>query len=110
MREQAPILRDATRRHLWVHEKFERDTRPAPQHVCRLTLQLVDDLLRALTVGDPRQVLWQVDDTLVRLRYHLRLVREKGDLEEGGLLHALRLADDVGRQLGGWLRSLDAIA
>ena len=48
------------------------------------------------------------DECLLTLRVLLQLAHKRGLLTEEQLVHALDLADRVGRQLGGWRRALDA--
>lgn len=62
----------------------------------------------ALKDIERRDNLATADLCLIRLRMRFRLAAETGLLEQRQVLFLLGQADDIGRQLGGWLKSLDA--
>lgn len=47
------------------------------------------------------------DAQLILLRTQLRLAAATDHMTEAQMLHALTIADRMGRQLGGWQRSLE---
>ena len=106
MSDPAPILRDAMLLHTWVLQGFEAQRHPTAAHVCRLSTRLLDAVLLALHDRDRGARLADADDALLCLRMHLRVAGERRQCSEDGMWHALRLCDDVGRQIGGWQRSL----
>ena len=106
--DQTPLFRDAWRLVTWIQAAFDRDPRPLARRVCGLSLDLMESVTLALAWGDGGSHLERADDRLRALRVFLRMSRERGMLDERQLVHALSLADPVGRQIGGWIRSLGA--
>ena len=62
-------------------------------------------LVEAGTHDQPRPFLSEVDRGLTRLRAYLRLSRDLRLLSVGQYEHAARLVAEVGRLLGGWIKS-----
>jgi len=62
-------------------------------------------LVEAGTHEQPRPFLSDVDRGLIRLRTYLRLARELKLLSIGQYEHVARLVAEVGRLLGGWIKS-----
>lgn len=62
-------------------------------------------LVRASTHDLPRPILAEADQGLTRLRTYLRLSRDLKLLSIGQYEHASRLVAEVGRLLGGWIKS-----
>jgi hypothetical protein len=62
-------------------------------------------LVEAGSHDQPRPFLAEVDRGLTRLRTYLRLSRDLRLLSVGQYEHAARLVAEVGRLLGGWIRS-----
>jgi hypothetical protein len=65
-------------------------------------------LVKAGTHDRPRPILAEVDQALIRLRTFLRLSRDLKLLSIGQYEHASRLVAEVGRLLGGWIKSEEA--
>jgi hypothetical protein len=70
-------------------------------------LALLKAVVLALKAPQPEDYIDTADERLIVLRTCLRLAYARGQLDENQLLHAMERADDIGRQIGGWLRSLE---
>lgn len=92
----------------WVlgHLNERQDTLSA--ETCRMVLRLLDCVVLALKDRERLEHLDQADLILVRLRQRLRLAAGQALLDERQALHGLGRCDDIGRQIGGWLRRLEA--
>jgi hypothetical protein len=73
--------------------------------VQRVTLQFQERLIEAARVPDPRPKLQQADTDLTKLRLYLRLCRDLKLMSPGQYGHAARMVNEVGRLLGGWLKT-----
>lgn len=73
--------------------------------VQRTSLQFQERLIEAARAQDPRPGLDQADTDLVKLRLYLRLCRDLELLSPGQYEHVARMINEVGRLLGGWLKS-----
>ena len=106
----APIFVDARRLSGWLLSHF--DHRQDSLLARRLSTTALD-LLRAVTLALKNSAredqIERADEELISLRIELRLAEEIGLLSEEQVLFALREADSIGRQLGGWSRSLGAL-
>lgn len=102
----APIFTDAFDLGTWLAQRLGPDAHP----IALATFEDARRLLLAITLalkGRRRDDnIDEADERLIMLRVGLRLMAAAGLLEEAGLLHALEYADRIGRQLGGWQRSL----
>jgi len=106
MNERAPIFTAAYRLARWTLEVLDESPGTLAPTLCRHALALLETLALALKGWDRDQRLEAADEQLVQLRLELRLAADTGLIEERQMIHALSLADDVGRQLGGWRRAL----
>lgn len=105
---QAPLYTAAYDLADWIlgHLKDRSDHLSAD--TCRLVLRLLDSVVLALKDRDRLEALDDADRTLLQLRQRLRLAATQALLDERQALHGLARCDDIGRQLGGWLRRLEA--
>ena len=71
----------------------------------RTALGLQEQLIEAAYSDSPRDALRQADVTLVKLRLYMRLCRDLELLSLGQYAHAARMLEEIGRLLGGWLKS-----
>lgn len=69
------------------------------------TFELYELLVDAGMSHDPVPLLQQADATLTKLRAYLRLSKDLKLLSIGQYEHAARLVAEVGRLLGGWLKT-----
>jgi hypothetical protein len=105
---RAPIYTAAFDLADWVLGHFNTATDRLSADICRLALRLLDNIVLALADQDALDALDRADIALAQLRQRLRLAERLALLDERQLLHGLARCDDIGRQIGGWLRSLDA--
>lgn len=103
-RKPAPIFADTFDLGVWLVRHFGDD--PLGRAICEESLGLLRAITLALRDRHREDQLDEADERLVSLRVQLRLAHAIGALDERQMLHALDLADRVGRQLGGWLRAL----
>lgn len=104
-----PIYADACALSVWVLRRFGEDPGALAHALCRASLGASRAITLAVKGRDRDRRLFEADDALVTVRLYLRLAEEAGLLEPAQTLHGLDLADQVGRQLGGWLRSLGEV-
>jgi hypothetical protein len=90
-------------------ERFGGRNEVLARRLCTTSLELLEELTLALKDRDREARIEGADEMLVILRVQLRLAASTGLLEERQVLFALELADGIGRQLGGWRRSLGAL-
>lgn len=70
-----------------------------------LALDVLDDLTTAAYTKDRRVVLVGANLKLTRLRVMLRLSRDMGYMSVERFERAVRVIDEVGRMIGGWVRA-----
>jgi hypothetical protein len=76
------------------------------QRLASSALTVLEDVTLAVAGRDRVERLEDADAGLQLFRTHLRLAHELGLLEEASFLEFAEQADVVGRQIGGWLKSL----
>ncbi len=103
----APLFTDSYSLAQWVLERLGSDDRQLPRTICRDVLDLLECVTLALKGRQREERAEEADERLIMLRIHLRLAESVGDLTEAQALHALEIADRIGRQLGAWLRAMD---
>jgi hypothetical protein len=109
-RRQSPIFVKTTDFILWLlahTEKFPKSER------FRLAKRLEDsafgfyeNLLRAARSQQKRRLLLQADLELDKLRLYMRLAQSRRLTSQRQYLFAASLLVEIGRLLGGWLKSL----
>ncbi len=67
---------------------------------------LIEDLTLALQGFDTHERAYRADEALALLRLYLRLAEEKRVLNEDQYLFAMETMEEMGKQLGGWLKNL----
>src|SRR3989304_1055793 len=89
--------------------KFPRQQRfVLAEAVQRTVLNLQEQLIEAAHQAQPRPALQQADITLTKLRFYLRLCRDLELFSTGQYEHVARMVNEVGRLLGGWLKTAAA--
>ena len=73
--------------------------------VQQTALRFQEQLIAAAYADDPLPDLRQADVTLATLRFYLRLCRDLQLMRFGQYEHVARLVNEVGRLLGGWIKS-----
>jgi hypothetical protein len=107
--ERAPLYLDCFELAEWLLGRFDEQAGELPDSLCRVGLELLDAVTLALKDRDREMRLELADEALIRLRQRLRLANALDRLDEDAMLHALELCDGIGRQIGGWWRSLDPV-
>lgn len=69
-------------------------------------LRFQERLVEAGRRRQPGPILAQADDDLALLRFYLRLCRDLELLAFNQYEHGARMMDEVGRLLGGWIKSV----
>ncbi len=88
--------------------KFPRQQRFVLAHnVQQTVLRFQELLIEAALSTEPGGLLGQADVTLTKLRFYLRLCRDLELLTLGQYAHVNRMVSEVGRLLGGWLKSTE---
>jgi hypothetical protein len=87
--------------------KFPRQQRfVLAEALQRTALDFQERLIEAGLAEKPRPILKQADVSLTKLRFYLRLCRDLELITSGQYEHASRMATEVGRLLGGWVKSV----
>lgn len=102
----APLYADTFALCEWLVGRLGDDGRVLARTVCQTALRLLEAVALALKGRAREAHLDLADERLIALRVHLRLAGAAGYLSEEQMVHALAGADLIGRQLGGWRRSL----
>lgn len=71
-------------------------------------LDFQGDILRAAKSSDPLPVLSQADATLSEIRALMRLSKELELISIGQYEHGARMIAEIGRLLGGWLKTVSS--
>jgi hypothetical protein len=105
--ERAPLFTASMALASWLVKTLDREPGVLPAAIVRDGLRLLEALTLALKDRDRLARLDDADERLIALRLKLRLASETGLLSDRQAMHALEQANDIGRQLGAWLRSLE---
>jgi hypothetical protein len=104
----APLYTDSFALCDWVLQHFGDGEDVLSRDLGETALRLLKAVVLALKMPRPEEYIEAADQHLILLRTCLRLAHARGRLDEDQLLYALERADGIGRQIGGWLRSLEA--
>ena len=108
--KQSPIFvrtYDFLRWLIPVTVKFPRQQRfVLAGNLQRIALRLQEQLVAASYADAPLPILRQADVTLATLRLDLRLCRDLELLKFKQYAHAARMVNEIGRLLGGWIKSV----
>jgi hypothetical protein len=86
--------------------KFPRQQRfVLAEAVQRTALGFQERLIEAARASDPLPLLRQADTELTKLRFYLRLCQDLQLMSLGQYRHAAGMVNEVGRLLGGWIKS-----
>ena len=107
--EQSPIFSrtyDLLRWLIPVTVKFPRQHRfVLAQAVQETAFAFQEKLIEASMRQQPAETLLQADIALAKLRTHLRLCHDLKLLSMGQYEHVARMLDEIGRLLGGWMKT-----
>ena len=104
---RAPIFTASWDLAAWLLKHLRRHPHDTlARSLSQEVLNLIDTVTLALKNIDRDTALEDADLILIRLRLRLRLAVETELLSERQGQYALNLADDIGRQLGGWQKHL----
>ena len=106
---RAPLFVDALSIAKWLVEHFDRSAGALGPHVVAIALDLLQAVTLALKDRRREEQIELADEHLIRLRVLLRLAADCGNLTAEQYGHVLSHVDAIGRQLGGWRRSLGAV-
>jgi len=108
-RPVAPVLESGYRFVLWLLPALEQLPRSYKftlgDRMAVTGLNLLDHLLAAAYTRRRGEVLAQANLDIDRLRYMFRLAVDLRLLDLRRYEHAARSLDEIGRQVGGWLKS-----
>jgi hypothetical protein len=97
---------DLLRWLLPVTVKFPRTQRfVLAERVQKTALDFQEQIIDAGRAPQPKPLLQRADTTLTKLRLYLRLCRDLELLTGDQYEHVARQVNEVGRLLGGWLKS-----
>lgn len=109
MKGQSPIFSrtyDLLRWIVPVTVKFPRQQRFVMAEVVqRSAFELLERLIEASKSSQPMEELNAADASLTKLRYYLRLCHALELLQPGQYAHVAAMVDEIGRLLGGWIKS-----
>lgn len=108
--QQSPIFTrtyDLLRWLIPVTAKFPRNQRfVLAAALQQAALKLQEELIAAALTRQPRPALVEADIALTQLRTHLRLCHDLGFLSQGQYQHAAGMVNEIGKLLGGWLKTV----
>lgn len=106
MKPPAPLFVRCFDLAAWVLGRCGEQHDALSFELCAKAMLLLDLATLALQDRERDLRLAEADELLVGLRLRLRLAEQVGRLDARQLMHGLGLADDVGRQIGGWQKRL----
>ena len=94
---------------LWYTQRTERFPKSLRvtlgDRIDNKLLDMLELAVRARYARDPRKLLHLLNTELDLLRYLTRLAKDRGALEVKQYEFVARCIEDIGRQVGGWLKS-----
>jgi len=109
--KQAPLFTQTYTFFNWLlgHMEKRRSQPFLRQTILETGRRLLDSLTLALQGFDMQEQACRADEALALLRLHLRLGEENHLLSRKQYAFAVQNLDEIGRQLGGWLKSMRAL-
>jgi len=104
--DPAPIYADTFALTEWLLGRLDGSERLLGREICHDALRLTEAVVFALKGRSVGARLDEADERLIALRIKLRMAGSLGLLTDEQLLFAFQACDAIGRQLGGWLRSV----
>ena len=109
MKPPAPLLVDVMALNQWLLTQLAPRSHPLAQRICQVALDLLEAVSLALHGRDRERQVDTADERLIVLRTLLRLAEDTAVLTESQFLHLLPRMEAIGRQVGGWRRSLGPV-
>ena len=106
---RAPLFVDALAIAQWLVGHFDGAAGVLGPRIVAAALDLLQAVTLALKDRRREEQIELADEHLIRLRVLLRLASECGNLTAEQHGHVLARVDAIGRQLGGWQRSLGPV-
>ena len=106
---QAPLFVDGMALARWLLGRFGGSPGQLEQQIVSVSLDLLQAITLALKDRRRDEQIELADEMLIRLRVLLRLAMDCGRLTPEQYGHVLGRVDAIGRQLGGWQRSLGPV-
>jgi hypothetical protein len=86
--------------------KFPRQQRfVLAETLNKTAFEFQEKLIEASMVPGPQPLLRQADVSLTKLRFYLRLCHDLNLFDTGQYEHVSRMVAEIGRLLGGWMKS-----
>lgn len=102
----APLFTDAFALCEWLLGRLGNDPCVLARRTCQAALALLESVTLALKGRDRDARIEDADEALITLRVLIRLCSATGLVTQEQMLFALSAAEPIGRQLGGWRRSM----
>jgi len=111
MKQAAPLFTRTYDLFVWLMGRLEhQDAHP---FLSQATLETIRKLLESTTLAlkgfAPLAHALEADAALALLRLYVALLGDHDILNEDQHAHAVREMDQIGRQLGGWLKSMEDV-
>ncbi len=106
MSHEAPLFRDTFALCEWIQARLQNRPQPLARALCGNALRLLEAVTLALKKREREDRIEEADERLIALRLQLRLAARLGLLEDRQGEFALFEADRIGRQIGGWRKTL----
>ncbi len=108
----SPVLEEQFRFLLWLIpalDKFPRSQKfLLGDRIQTLAQEVLESLIEANYTRDRRPHLVKANMALEKLRYFVRISVEMQYLDKRRYEFAARCIDEIGRQVGGWLKAINA--
>ena len=108
MRQELPVVQkayDLAKEVLPRVSKFPRDYKyTLGDRIAENTLEILENVIQAAFRKERRPVLENINLSLERLRFLLRLACDLGSLSWNGNEHVQKIVNELGQQVGGWLK------
>jgi hypothetical protein len=113
-RQVGPVLETHFRFLMWLLpalSRFPRDQKfLLGDRIQQLAQDVMELLIEANYTRERRAQLVRANLAIEKLRYFIRLAVEMHYLDRRRYEHAARSLDEIGRQVGGWMKAQDAAA
>ncbi len=112
MKKAAPLFTRSYSFYSWLLDHFEKI-----EHYPQLKTTVLDNankLMEAITLAlqgyASQERVLAADEALALLRLHLRMAEDKKMLTEKQYRFVVETMDDIGKQIGGWQKSMNKVS